>query len=474
MEAEDHLAREYVQEFVLDHLDPADVKREVRMSSPTVMVNGSQVVQLSGGGQIQAGQGLTMAPLTPPAHDLEQPHPLYGQPHIQMQQGVLVKAPPGAAAPHLTTLSHPGTPPDTPPVSASPPPLQLHRNDRTHQHHHGHNAQLMQLQQGPGSIPAGILQQDEMQGGMAWLTQSLRQEPLDLRPHCTQEPTPEPPHPADWPSNSSSHHHHFQELQQLQRQSRHTGGYITMSGHIEYYGGPSPGSCILPAGGGVMQNMEDSIQVMSMQPGRPMSVCSVSSCGAAGSISAQRNGNGIYPNCTGNSAQDELMNDELLMSLSVRELNKRLHGCPREEVSEVVRLKQKRRTLKNRGYAQNCRSKRLQQRQDLETTNRNLQNELQRVKIELQRMKIEVARVKQECDMFKQRYEVLKTRQSHQVNGQHHNQPQAATQNQQHQHQQHQHQHQTHQQQQHHQQQQPQSQSQSQHHPAPSSPEVYL
>lgn len=29
MEAEDHLAREYVQEFVLDHLDPADVKREV-------------------------------------------------------------------------------------------------------------------------------------------------------------------------------------------------------------------------------------------------------------------------------------------------------------------------------------------------------------------------------------------------------------------------------------------------------------
>lgn len=29
MEAEEHLAREYVQEFVLDHLDPDDVKREV-------------------------------------------------------------------------------------------------------------------------------------------------------------------------------------------------------------------------------------------------------------------------------------------------------------------------------------------------------------------------------------------------------------------------------------------------------------
>lgn len=33
MEAEDHLAREYVQEFVLDHLDPADVKREVILRS---------------------------------------------------------------------------------------------------------------------------------------------------------------------------------------------------------------------------------------------------------------------------------------------------------------------------------------------------------------------------------------------------------------------------------------------------------
>lgn len=34
MEAEDHLAREYVQEFVLDHLDPADVKREVILFDP--------------------------------------------------------------------------------------------------------------------------------------------------------------------------------------------------------------------------------------------------------------------------------------------------------------------------------------------------------------------------------------------------------------------------------------------------------
>lgn len=40
MEAEDHLAREYVQEFVLDHLETADVKREVSLifhAPPTIV-----------------------------------------------------------------------------------------------------------------------------------------------------------------------------------------------------------------------------------------------------------------------------------------------------------------------------------------------------------------------------------------------------------------------------------------------------
>lgn len=187
------------------------------MSSPSVMVNGN-VVQLPG--QVQP-QGLTLAPLTPPAHELEQPHPLYGQPHIQVQHGVLVKAPPGAAA-HLTTLSHPGTPPDTPPVSASPPPLQLHRGDRDPRDARDARDRggiLLQLQQ-----PAALVQ-EEMHG-MGWLTQSLRQEPLDLRPHCPQEQTPEPHHE---PWSTTSAHHHFQELQHLPRSTRHTGKRLSSS-----------------------------------------------------------------------------------------------------------------------------------------------------------------------------------------------------------------------------------------------------
>lgn len=119
--------------------------------------------------------------------------------------------------------------------------------------------------------------------------------------------------------------------------------------------------------------------------------------------STSSNGSSYNGSCGGGGgaggmlrSADELISDELLMSLTVRELNKRLHGYPREE---VVRLKQKRRTLKNRGYAQNCRSKRLQQRHDLEITNRNLH-------VELKKMQMDLARVSQERDQLKQRLQL--------------------------------------------------------------------
>nr|CAG4638902.1 EOG090X0NUB [Cyclestheria hislopi] len=125
----------------------------------------------------------------------------------------------------------------------------------------------------------------------------------------------------------------------------------------------------------------------------------------------------------------DLLDDDQLISLSVRELNKRLHGFPREE---VVRLKQKRRTLKNRGYAQNCRSKRMQQRHELENANRNLQQEIQRLRAELNR-------VVQERDTYKQKYEALHRSCQHpqqQQQHQHHSQQQQQQQQQHLQHQQ--------------------------------------
>ncbi|XP_022255626.1 uncharacterized protein LOC111088831 [Limulus polyphemus] len=85
---------------------------------------------------------------------------------------------------------------------------------------------------------------------------------------------------------------------------------------------------------------------------------------------------------THHSYRDSHLNDELLIHMSVRELNKRLHGYSREEVALI---KRKRRTLKNRGYAQNCRTKRLSQRHEIEGKNRLLQAEVTRLRQQIER-----------------------------------------------------------------------------------------
>ncbi|GLV38887.1 traffic jam [Carabus blaptoides fortunei] len=286
---DDHLAEEYVQEFVLDHLEDVAiaVKREDR-------------------------QNRTASVQEPETwlHHEEAPSPRLGSTHQWVEQRRLppLSPPPESSMysagiqpmlANMTIVNDPGTPPDTPPISHSPV-------------------------QNTTCRPPGLV--DEMM----WLPQAMRADPqpLDLRPmHCMGSGEPEWDH----------------------RRPEYIPG-----GH-----------------GGMMDHPGMHHHSLSMQ-NRPMSVCSVG------------------------SAQSPRLNDDLLMSLSVRELNKRLHGCPREE---VVRLKQKRRTLKNRGYAQNCRSKRLQQRQDLESLNRNLQSELHRLKVEL-------ARVSQERDLLKQRLHI--------------------------------------------------------------------
>lgn len=59
------------------------------------------------------------------------------------------------------------------------------------------------------------------------------------------------------------------------------------------------------------------------------------------------------------------MTDEELVHLSVRDLNRQLKASGLTR-SEIVKMKQRRRTLKNRGYAASCRNKRLEQKDDLE------------------------------------------------------------------------------------------------------------
>ncbi|XP_055990320.1 neural retina-specific leucine zipper protein [Sorex fumeus] len=91
----------------------------------------------------------------------------------------------------------------------------------------------------------------------------------------------------------------------------------------------------------------------------------------------------------------ERFSDAALVSMSVRELNRQLRGCGRDE---ALRLKQRRRTLKNRGYAQACRSKRLQQRRGLEAERARLASQLDALRVEVARLARERDHYKARCD----------------------------------------------------------------------------
>ncbi|KHJ86427.1 bZIP Maf transcription factor [Oesophagostomum dentatum] len=82
------------------------------------------------------------------------------------------------------------------------------------------------------------------------------------------------------------------------------------------------------------------------------------------------------PSLPSSNAQSPLgveVSDEELQRISVRQLNQRLQGHDRQV---VTLLKQKRRTLKNRGYALNCRVRRIQNQLQLEADNIQLRDQI--------------------------------------------------------------------------------------------------
>ncbi|KAK3562159.1 hypothetical protein QTP86_030159, partial [Hemibagrus guttatus] len=91
------------------------------------------------------------------------------------------------------------------------------------------------------------------------------------------------------------------------------------------------------------------------------------------------------------------LTDDELVSMSVRELNQHLRGLSKEE---IVQLKQRRRTLKNRGYAASCRVKRVTQKEELERQKAELQQEVEKLASENASMKVEL-------DALRSKYEAL-------------------------------------------------------------------
>lgn len=94
--------------------------------------------------------------------------------------------------------------------------------------------------------------------------------------------------------------------------------------------------------------------------------------------------------------------DDQLLKLSVKDLNSQMKGLPKDFVKKI---KQRRRTLKNRGYAHSCRLKRLEEKSSLQRTKKDLEDDVEMLKQRLQK-------VSHERDFYKSQFEKMVARQN--------------------------------------------------------------
>lgn len=92
--------------------------------------------------------------------------------------------------------------------------------------------------------------------------------------------------------------------------------------------------------------------------------------------------------------------DDELVSISVRDLNRtlKLRGLTRDE---IVKMKQRRRTLKNRGYAASCRIKRIEQKDELEVEKTHEWRDMEVMQEELKKMNEEMGTISNRYDALK-------------------------------------------------------------------------
>uniref|UniRef100_A0A1B6BX54 BZIP domain-containing protein n=1 Tax=Clastoptera arizonana TaxID=38151 RepID=A0A1B6BX54_9HEMI len=351
MESDDRgLADEYVREFVLDHFEDVAVKRENGSNDDLTCLRNQRLPPMP----ITCGSTIAQSPpshiLTPPSQQAEEHmHPMMYSQHNVHPQNMVIHHPSGSVVVNamksngiLMYSNTPGTPPDTPPISNSPDLSTSPAPHQYHVDHHHHHSHLQPLQ----------VKQPSVMDDMVWFSQLRGQEPLDLRPSCAAD---------------------IEIIQQEWSNVPHhgviTGGKRMSNEYLHHHVDMS------------------RLSLSPQHQSRPMSV------GSNGSMMSPMSCEKI------NLGEQDLISDKDLVHLSVRDLNKRLQGLSRPD---VIRLKQRRRTLKNRGYAQNCRSKRVTQTQQLKTLNESLEAEISRMQLQLNRIEQERDHYKHRCDMLQQ------------------------------------------------------------------------
>ncbi|EDV29808.1 uncharacterized protein TRIADDRAFT_52592 [Trichoplax adhaerens] len=93
------------------------------------------------------------------------------------------------------------------------------------------------------------------------------------------------------------------------------------------------------------------------------------------------------------------LTDQELITMSVRDLNKYLARFSKEEITNI---KQRRRTLKNRGYAQSCRTKRSSMKDNLQSRKKILMSQVQELRAKADKIAKDRDMYKSKCEVFRE------------------------------------------------------------------------
>ena len=101
------------------------------------------------------------------------------------------------------------------------------------------------------------------------------------------------------------------------------------------------------------------------------------------------------------------ISDDALLKLSVKDLNKLLKSLTSEERSK---LKKRRRILKNRGYAANCRTKRMTQKEILQMEKEDLEEEIRSMSHKNEILKLKLQSIKERFKDLQAYAQILKSK----------------------------------------------------------------